>query len=241
MPRMRILTPAEQAEFDSPPVFNWGQKQKFFQTSEGLESVLDSLRTPVNTVGFMLSLGYFRAAKRFFGRQFHQQDVEYVTRKLGYLPELIDLECYEKSVHSRHRKLILEYLGFREFNTEARQEVVKEIRTMVRSQMRPKSMLVRAVEILEARKTEIRRFQGVCTNGCDYRIHGYGLAARPRTRRAQQLLTSDRIVFQRCGAHEAAGPEVPGITSVRCLPRIEGHQYFSICSITSSRPRAWLT
>src|SRR5262249_27077592 len=39
----------------------------------------------------------------------------------------------------------------------------------------------------------------------------------------------------------AHGPSEPGMTRVRSSPRIEGHQYFSICSTTSSVPRAWLT
>ena len=62
MPRIRIFTTAEQALFDLPPVFNSVQRKKFFQITERLESILDTLKTPVNTVGYLLSVGYFRAA-----------------------------------------------------------------------------------------------------------------------------------------------------------------------------------
>ena len=42
-------------------------------------------------------------------------------------------------------------------------------------------------------------------------------------------------------SHGAHGPAEPGMILVRHSPRIEGHQYFSMCSTTSSKPRAWLT
>ncbi len=52
----------------------------------------------------------------------------------------------------------------------------------------------------------------------------------------RQLASGDSL-----GRQDATGPDVPGRTLVRDSPRIEGHQYFSMCSTTSSTPRAWLT
>lgn len=43
------------------------------------------------------------------------------------------------------------------------------------------------------------------------------------------------------GSQDPSGPFVPVTVLVKLLPRIEGHQYFSMCSMTSSTPRAWLT
>lgn len=37
------------------------------------------------------------------------------------------------------------------------------------------------------------------------------------------------------------GPSLPGTIADRSRLRIEGHQYFSMCSTTNSVPRAWLT
>ena len=155
MARMHIFTPDEQAVFDAPPVFTPGERQKFFAIPDSLGPFLENLRTPVNTVAFLMTLGYFRATKRFFARQFHDADVAYVTRLLGLESEPIDLGAYEKSMQSRHRQLILDYLGFRAFNNQARQEMAQDIHTMVRSQMRPKQMLMRVIETLEQRKIEI--------------------------------------------------------------------------------------
>jgi Domain of unknown function (DUF4158) len=83
-------------------VFTSVERQRFFHMPESLEALLATLRTPVNQVGFVVTLGYFRATKRFFARPFHQADVDYVTGQVGYLPGLITLDSYAKAVQSRH-------------------------------------------------------------------------------------------------------------------------------------------
>lgn len=156
MPRMQILTVAEQQAFDTPPVFSGTERETFFHVSDSLSDVLATLRSPTNRVCLVLSVGYFRVAKRFFGLPFHQADVAYVAHQLGYAPEQIDLNTYDaKASASRHRRLTLDYLGFRPFHDQARQEIVHEIRTMVRSQLRPKAIFFQVLKLLETRKTEI--------------------------------------------------------------------------------------
>jgi Domain of unknown function (DUF4158) len=132
MPRMRILTPDEQAAFETPPVFTPIERHHFLQIPESLETLLTTRRSLVNQVGFVVMLGYFRASKRFFARQFHQADIDYVTGQLGYLPGLITLETYDKSVQSRHRQLILDYLGFRAFDDHAQDEIIRSCTCILR-------------------------------------------------------------------------------------------------------------
>jgi hypothetical protein len=156
MPRLQILTPAEQVAFDTPPSFNYAEREQFFHVSDSLVALLETLRTPTNQVGLLLTVGYFRATKRFFRPPFPQTDVAYVAGKLGHVPELIDLKAYDShATTSRHRTLTLEYLGFRPFNAHARQDIAREIRMMIRSRMRPKAIFIRVLELLEGRKTEI--------------------------------------------------------------------------------------
>ena len=156
MPRMHILTAAELKAFDTPPLLSHPQRETLFRVSERLASMLASLRSPTNQVGLLLAVGYFRATKRFFASPFHPPDVVYVTQQLGYTPEQIDLEAYDhKASASRHRRLTLDYLGFRPFNAQARLEMAQEIRVMVRSQMRPKAIFMQLLTLLETRKTEI--------------------------------------------------------------------------------------
>ena len=129
MPRMQILTTAEHQAFETPPVFSPTERDTYFHVSESFEGLLATLRSPTNCVCLVLTVGYFRATKRFFGAPFHQADVAYVSHTLGYTPDQIDLAAYDvKATASRHRRLTLDYLGFRPFNAQVRQEMAQEIR-----------------------------------------------------------------------------------------------------------------
>jgi hypothetical protein len=150
---MQILTPAEYAMFDTPPHFSSVERQRFFVLSHSLDPLLASFRTPTNQIGFVLALGYFKATKRFFTRQFHEADATYVTKQLGFLPSVFALSDYEEATARRHRKVIVDYLGFRPFDAQAKQDLIVEIRTMVRSQIRPKVIFLHALDALARRNT----------------------------------------------------------------------------------------
>src|SRR5215813_5833660 len=85
MPRIAILTPTEYAAFETPPLFSSVERKRCFDLSQPLESLLTTFRTPTNAICFVLTVGYFKATKRFFARQFHAPDADYVARQLGYL------------------------------------------------------------------------------------------------------------------------------------------------------------
>ena len=128
MPQLQILTAAEREEFESPPVFSRVERQRYFQIPHSLDAVLTTLRTPTNQVYFLLRLGYFRATGRFFTGPYPAADVADVVGNLGFLPGLVALDDYdEKATASRHRKLILDYLGFRAFGPEPEQELAQEL------------------------------------------------------------------------------------------------------------------
>jgi len=154
MPRMQILTPAEHVKFDTPPHFHSVERKRFFDISQSLDPLLASFRTPTNQMCFVLTLGYFRATKRFFTRQFHDADAAYVAKQLSFLPGVFDLSAYDEATARRHRQVILDYLGFRPFDAHAKQDLIVEIRTMVRSQIRPKIIFLHALDMLARRKTE---------------------------------------------------------------------------------------
>jgi len=156
MTQIKILIEAEREAFESPPVFTSLERKRYFHTPKNLDTILSRLRTNENQIQFIVRLGYFRATGRFFRGKFHDRDVDYVARKLGLLPERLDRSTYdEKATASRHRKLILDYLGVRPFGGEVQGELVQEIRSMVRAQGRPKSILLRVVDLLKSRKIEI--------------------------------------------------------------------------------------
>ena len=155
MPRMHILTPAEYATFETPPVFTTLERQRFFDLSPRLEHLLSTFRTPTNQLCFVLTLGYFKATNRFFARQFHDPDAIYVARQLGVLPGMFDLRAYEDTTARRHRQIILDHLGFQAFEEPAKHHLLTEIHSLIRSQARPKAIFLHALDILARRKTEI--------------------------------------------------------------------------------------
>lgn len=156
MRQRQILSTTEWDAFESPPVFTSAERQRYFHISQGVEEILATLRTQANQAHFLLSLGYCRATGRFFAGKYQPPDGEYVASKLGLLPGMVDISGYDlKATASRHRKLVLDYLGLRTFGAEAERALRRELHTMVRSQIRPKSMFLRMVEFLKARKTEI--------------------------------------------------------------------------------------
>jgi TnpA family transposase len=152
---MQILTPAEYTTFETPPVFTNTERQRFFDLPQSLFNLLTTFRTPTNQICFVLTLGYFKATKRFFARQFHQADAVYVAKQLGFLPGVFNLSLYDEATARRHRKSILNYLGFQPFSFDAKQHLLQEIRTMVCSQVRAKAIFLHALDILARRKTEI--------------------------------------------------------------------------------------
>src|SRR5262245_22985838 len=103
MPRMHILTASEQKAFDAPPVLSYAERDTFFQVSERLDAILATLRSPTNRVGLVLTVGYFRATKRFFTPPFDPTDVTYVAKRLAYTPEQIDFESYDAKASASGR------------------------------------------------------------------------------------------------------------------------------------------
>ena len=83
MPRMNILNTVEREAFNSPPVFSSFQRKQYFDFSSKLRRFAAGLRNPAYQLGFLLSAGYFKAARRFFSPgSFHPRDIEYVARQL---------------------------------------------------------------------------------------------------------------------------------------------------------------
>lgn len=159
MPRMKILNSVEQEEFDLPPIFNSVHRKRYFDFSTKIHQIAESFRTPTNRVYFLIGCGYFKATKKFFPTQkFHQEDVDYVAKELGFLISDISPATYDKQTRLRHQKQILDFYGFKPFEDEAKLFICREIEGMARSHLRPKFILFRAVDILVREKFEVPRY-----------------------------------------------------------------------------------
>jgi TnpA family transposase len=145
----------EQEAFENPPLFNSADQNKFFEFSLKIISFMKRLKTTTNQVCFLVMFGYFKATKRFFSRKFHQKDISFIAKKYGFVVNQIKLDSYEETTYRRHKKIILEHCGFREFNEESKQIIIKEISSIIRSQLRVKLILIKTIEILINLKIEI--------------------------------------------------------------------------------------
>ena len=105
MSRMKILNAVEQEQFESPPVFNSVQRKQYFDFSSERLTLAQDLQTSTNQVCFLVSCGYFKAAKRFFpNRRCSRRDLDYVAQKLGFQPESIDVNSYSATTRLRHER-----------------------------------------------------------------------------------------------------------------------------------------
>jgi len=155
MARMRILSAQEEDAFESPPVFTVPERNRFFDVPSGILDMTRDLRTPTNKVCFLVMLGYFKATNKFFRRSFHKKDIKFIARKLDIPVAGIKTSSYNKLTYQYHKKIILEYCGFKEFDREAQDVIKQEIRLMVRAHARPKLILLELLVMLNRKRIEI--------------------------------------------------------------------------------------
>jgi len=159
MPRMKILNTAEQKIFDEPPAFNSVQRKQFFDSPKALLETAQTFRKPIHKIGFLVSCGYFNAAKRFFmPKDYHQRDIEYVARHLSVQPDCFDATFYADRTRQRHEHIILEFYGFKRFENQEECFITSEITSMVQMQLKPKLIFMRCVDLLISKRTQIPNF-----------------------------------------------------------------------------------
>jgi predicted phosphatase len=155
MPRQRILSSVEQTAFDSPPVFTAADRKKFIRLSSGASDLLGSRQTSENRVCFLVTLAYFRATRRFYARQFLEQDIAYASALLGVRVKVNVRSVYTKDTYRRDRQAILNFTGFAPFDEQARQAVITHLQPLIRSNARPKLMFLQTLDFLERHKIEV--------------------------------------------------------------------------------------
>jgi len=137
MPRMKILNSVEREVFDWPPIFNSVERKRCFDFPTPLQDIATSLRTASNQLVFLLSCGYFKAAKRFYPvPTFHRRDLTYVADRIAVALDGIDLTDYPKQTMARHQAAILNFYGFRAFKPHGRAVLSAEIARLVQSHLK---------------------------------------------------------------------------------------------------------
>ena len=156
MPRMKILNGAEQMLFDRPPQLSSTERRRVFELPVAVWSVANDIQSVSGKIGFLVSAGYFRSARRFFlTSDFHDRDVAYVAARLGIDASGFDHTTYSARSRQRHRLQILELAGFHPFDGSTTRLLETELEAMARSHSRPVLIFWRAVDWLVSRRIEI--------------------------------------------------------------------------------------
>ena len=155
MPKMKIFNSMEKEAFDSPPVFNSAERKQFFSLPLLLKDSITDLRTPTNKVCFLAVAGYFKVRHKFFARQFHPADFEYIAHQIGVNPAEVHVGAYSKGSYvpsSIHNSELLRLQPFRQNGEDlCRQRNYLSVPV----QYRPKLVLLEIIQILTRQKIEI--------------------------------------------------------------------------------------
>ena len=156
MSKLKIWTPKQIKRYDHPPEFSDQQRLHFLTLPESLQSKVGSLHTLNNQVGFTLMVGYFLARKRFFSTDlFIEADIAFVCRQQGAFSFAFDREMYKRSTYTRHRRFILDSLGFEPFDLEQHSPLIDAvIHEQIHSFEEPARVLNFILEWLEQRRIE---------------------------------------------------------------------------------------
>jgi len=121
------------------------------------------------------------------------------------------LHLYPKATSSRHRGFILDFYGFKPFRPHGRPVLTEEIARPVRSQIRPKVIFWRCVDVLIRKKIEVPGYFPLADQILSaIKTHTQPLAATI----GGTLDTATRAVLDdRLTQEPLAGPTVPGKTS----------------------------
>lgn len=157
---IKIISENERKEFDLPPHFSYEERQKYFTLPAWAETLLLSLRTDCNKIGFVLQYGYFTATNRFYlSKNFHKKDIEYIKAKLKIMNlSFRDLDNYKDRTFLRHQELILINIGFAKFDDRAKELIENEAFNLCRNHLKPRLILFTLVDFLKNKRIEIPTF-----------------------------------------------------------------------------------
>jgi TnpA family transposase len=131
-----ILDEAQRQEFDRPPRFNYQQRKFFFMLPGWANDFRRQLQTPHSELGFILQVGYFKAAGRFFNpKHFAEADAEYIRKR--WQLDTSELSRYDWATIGRHRNMILINFGVKPFDQVQRANLLVQSTLYARRQMNP--------------------------------------------------------------------------------------------------------
>jgi TnpA family transposase len=152
MSRIKLLQPQEIVLFNQAPLFNLEEKAHYFSLPSTFEGEFKGLRDGYTKIGFILQMGYFKYAGRFYEvNQFHAKDIDYVIKQLdwkGWEEKRKFFKAnYSVQIAYSHRIKILELSGWSSFE-EKQAEFSHRIRLLIDQQLLPRKVLWKSQEYL---------------------------------------------------------------------------------------------
>lgn len=145
MTQLNFLNASQRRAFDTPPTLTRAQRNAYFAVTDEIRRTIGALRTPVNKAGFLLQLGYFKHAGKFFEKStFRQRDIKFVKQQLA-ISEPLDFDAYDSSRVSRHQARILSLLGWTAFDDAAEAAVAQFVQVQAGNQAKPEQVFASAV------------------------------------------------------------------------------------------------
>ncbi len=163
MTRLAFLSQSEKRQFDSPPVLNKEQRPAYFVISDDIRRTLSNLHTVTNKVGFLLQLGYFKHAGKFFSpAMFRCKDINYIKQLLN-ITENIDFDRYPPARMAHHRSRILELLEWKPFNESSASLIAQHVQLLVQQQRKPEQVFIATVDFCWKHRIEMPTYHQLST------------------------------------------------------------------------------
>jgi len=152
MSRIKLLQPQEILLFNQAPILNFEEKSEYFSLSSPYQEEFKGLRDGYTKIGFILQMGYFKYAGRFYeASQFHAKDIQYVIKQLGWKgwedKRMFFKANYSLQIAYLHRIKILELSSWSSFE-EKQAEFNHRIRLLIDQQLLPRKVLWKSQEYL---------------------------------------------------------------------------------------------
>jgi TnpA family transposase len=161
MPKMRILDHAEEQQFENPPKFSNADRKKFLTFPEAILSQCEKIKVPTKKAFFLLTFGYFKAKNKFYPNKFYEKDLKYICMKFSIPFKKVNIKDYDRPTYHHHKKFILEWFGFENFNKDAERLILSMITPLVRSHAKTKTIFFAVAEFLVNRKIEIPSYHQI--------------------------------------------------------------------------------
>ncbi|WP_039458344.1 DUF4158 domain-containing protein [Candidatus Jidaibacter acanthamoebae] len=162
MPRLNILSFAEQEGFDNPRELSGEERKIHFRINSSVSSFLKSIRKPENKLVFALTLYHFKISKKFFAfAAFNIKDIKYVS----HLLQLDNLKGKKSNLGSKvfhkYKEQIAEYLGYQTFDQKAKVLLYSKTYKLAMQYVKPKVIFNDCIELLLEQKIEIPKYNTI--------------------------------------------------------------------------------